>query len=431
MTTDTDRTLLAERIRRAVSRREREIREFTAALVAIPTENPPGRRYRECAQLLAKKLRDLDLPAELLRVPGRTVPSDSKGRGARGEEGAEPRYCVLSSLGGGWRTLYFHGHYDVVPASTPKQFNPLVKNGVLAGRGSADMKSGLAAMIYAMAVLNELGVPLDGKIGLALVPDEETGGACGSRYLLESGRLGKDGIGMFTPEPTSGVIWNACRGAISLRVTVRGKPAHVGLHYRGVNAFERAMEVAQGFAALGRRVAKRRTRFPIAPAAARRSVLLLGGQVAGGTNFNAVPAECSFTVDRRINPEESLAREKRALLAVIERFRKRGFELDVRVFQEEPAAGFSSQEPVAQAFRESAREITGHSPGFEVCPGLLEIRFYAQRGVPAFAFGPGRLEVAHGPNECVAMKNVYAFTAIYALAAARILAPGEGARRPR
>jgi acetylornithine deacetylase/succinyl-diaminopimelate desuccinylase family protein len=404
-----------ERIRRAVARHEAGIRAFTAALVAVPTENPPGRRYRDCARLLAGKLRELGLPVELLRVPSRSA--------AR----AEPRYCVLSSLGDGRRTLYFHGHYDVVPASAPQQFRPLVKHGVLTGRGSADMKSGLAAMIYAMAVVKELGLPLDGRIGLVLVPDEETSGAGGSRYLLESGRLGKNGIGMFTPEPTSGGIWNACRGAISMCVTVRGKSAHVGLHYRGVNAFERVMRVAQGFTELQRRVAERRTRFPIAPAAARRSVLLLGGQVAGGTNFNAVPEQCSFTVDRRINPEESLEREKRALLAVLERFRERGIKLDAEIFQEEPAAGFSSKARVAQVLAESAREITGRVPGFAMCPGLLEIRYYAQRGVPAYAFGPGRLEVAHGPHECVALKKVYEFTAIYALAAARILAASTAA----
>ncbi len=410
---------LAVRIRQAVSRREREIREFTSALVAIATENPPGRRYQDCARLLAQKLRELGLPAEAVRVPSRRAGREGAGEGHR-----EVRYCVLSSLGRGRRTLYFHGHYDVVPASVPQQFHPLVKHGALTGRGSADMKGGLAAMIYAMSVLKELGVPLDGRIGLVLVPDEETGGAGGSRFLVESGRLGKNGIGMFTPEPTSGVIWNACRGAISMRVTVRGRPAHVGLHYRGVNAFERAIEVARGFAALRRRVGLRQTRFPIAPAAARRSVLLLGGQVAGGTNFNAVPGECSFTVDRRINPEESLAREKRALLAVLQRFRARfpRGAIEARIFQQEPAAGFSPNEPVARALGECVREITGRAPRFEMCPGLLESRFYAHRGVPAFAYGPGMLELSHGPRENVALKRVFECAAIYALAAARILA---------
>ena len=421
MSTGSTRNRLTERIRGAVSRREREIREFTAALVAIPTENPPGRHYRDCAQLLAKKLRQLGLPAELLQVP-RPAAGHGGPRGERRSED-EPRYCVLSTLGRGRRTLYFHGHYDVVPASVAGQFRPVVRRGVLFGRGSADMKGGIAAMIYAMAALRDVGQPLDGRVGLVLVPDEETGGAGGSRYLLESGRLGKDGIGMFTPEPTSGVIWNACRGAVSLRVTVRGKPAHVGLHFQGVNAFERTLPVAQAFADLARRVLSCKTSYPITPAEARNSVLLVGGQSAGGTNFNAVPGECSFTLDRRINPEESLHREKRVLLAALQRFRSRGTNVSARIFQEEPAAGFSSKQPVAQALAESAREITSHRPRFEMCPGLLEIRFYVQRGVPAFAYGPGRLEVAHGPRESLALKDLYAFAAIYALAAARILTP--------
>lgn len=416
MPKQSSRAALAERIRRAVARHETKIREFTAALVAIPTENPPGRHYRDCARLIVKQLRALRLPAELVRTPSQ----HARGGGAEREE---PRWSVLSSLGEGRRTLYFHGHYDVVPAAHPLQFHPVVKNGVLAGRGAADMKGGIAAMIFAMVAVKELSLQLDGRIGLVLVPDEETSGAGGSRYLLETGRLGKDGIGMFTPEPTSGVIWNACRGAISMRVTVRGKPAHVGLHFRGVNAFEQAIELARAFTQLKRRVAQRKTRFAIAPPEARRSVLLVGGQAGGGINFNAVPAEYSFTLDRRINPEESLPREKRAMLAVVERFRKRGIKVDAHIFQEEPAAGFSEDEPVAQSMAESAREITGSAPRFEMCPGLLEIRYYARRGVPAFAFGPGQLEVAHGPSESVVLKKVYEFATIYALAAARILSP--------
>jgi len=406
---------LVERIQVVVARHEREMRDLTAALVAIPTENPPGRRYAECVRLLTAKLRELKLPAETVPVPARA--------------NGEPRRCVLSSLGpsagGSRRTVYFHGHYDVVPASVEGQFRPAVRRGHLFGRGSADMKAGVAAMIHAMAVLSELNLPLAGRVGLVLVPDEETGGAGGSRYLMESGRLGRNGIAMFTPEPTSGVIWNACRGAISMRVTVQGKPAHVGLHFRGVNAFERGLNVAEAFLGLARRVSQRRTRYPVTPAAARNSVLLVGGQSAGGANFNAVPGEFSFTVDRRMNPEEPLAREKRALLAVVKRFRTRGVDCAVEIFQEEPAAGVSSDSPAARVLAQCAREITGRSPRFEMCPGLLETRFYAQRSVPAFAYGPGQLEVAHGPNECVSLNKVREFAAIYALSAARLLAPAH------
>ena len=403
---------LASRIRRAVARHESAIREFTAALVSVPTENPPGRRYAECARLIAKKLKSLGFPVRLVRAPA-NLPGAS----------AEPRISLLSSLGTGRRTLYFHGHYDVVPAQSPAQFRPLVRNGVLAGRGSADMKSGIAAMIYALAVLRDLRVPLDGKIALVLVPDEETSGSGGSRYLAARGLLAKNGIAMLTPEPTSGVIWNACRGAVSLSVTVRGRPAHVGLHFRGVNAFAQAIELARAFAALERRISRRRTRYSIAPAAARRSILLVGGHAAGGASFNSVPAGFSFTLDRRINPEESLPAEKRALLAIVNRFRRRGFRIETGILQEEPSAGVPGDAPAARILAATAREISGRSPRFEMCPGLLEIRFYARRGVPAYAFGPGKLELAHGPHESVVLKKVCEFSAIYALAAARILSP--------
>jgi acetylornithine deacetylase/succinyl-diaminopimelate desuccinylase-like protein len=107
------------------------------------------------------------------------------------------------------------------------------------------MKSGLAAMIYATLALRETGGLRDGRIGLVFVPDEETAGPRGSRYLADRGLLGQNAIGMLTPEPTGGVVWNANRGAITLEITVKGKSAHVGRQHEGVNAFERMLAVAQ------------------------------------------------------------------------------------------------------------------------------------------------------------------------------------------
>lgn len=83
--------------------------------------------------------------------------------------------CLLAQYGRGERTLYFHGHYDVVPAQSVEQFKPVRKKHFLFGRGTCDMKGGIVAMLYAMRALKECGASLDGKIGLMLVPDEETG----------------------------------------------------------------------------------------------------------------------------------------------------------------------------------------------------------------------------------------------------------------
>src|SRR5581483_3996144 len=193
----------------------------------------------------------------------------------------------------GQRTLYFSGHYDVVPAQSRDQFQPRIEGANLFGRGSSDMKSGLAAMIHAAAAARDEGLLKSGRIGVVRVPDEETAGPRGSRDLDARGLLGRDAVGMLTPEPTGGVIWNGDRGAISLRATVRGKASHVGWQFEWVNAFERALAALTRLAAIKSEVELRETRQNIAPAAARKSILMIGGRVEAGINFNVTPDFCS------------------------------------------------------------------------------------------------------------------------------------------
>ncbi len=274
--------------------------DLTRRLVAIPSENPPGNHYEDCVRVLLNEL-------------------DRLGFDGVRREGA----CVVASAGTGPRTLYFSGHFDVVPAQSRDQFQPRVEGANLFGRGSSDMKSGLAAMIHAAAAVRDEGFLKNGRIGIVLVPDEETAGPRGSRDLEARGLLGKDAVGMLTPEPTGGVVWNANRGAITLRATMRGKPAHVGRQFEGVNAFERSLPAMARLLALKKEVELRETQQNIAPAAARKSILMLGGRVEAGTNFNVTPDFCSFTIDRRLNPEEDLEQEKLRLHDALERFRNR------------------------------------------------------------------------------------------------------------
>ena len=158
----------------------------------------------------------------------------------------------------------------------------------------------------------------------------------------------------------------------------------------------------------------RETQHTIAPAAARKSILLVGGRVEAGTNFNVAPDFCSFTMDRRINPEEDLEAEKRRLLDTLE-----GFEIET--LQEEPAAATPARDPLGVVLSRHIASVTGKEPAFEMCPGLLETRFYAAHGIPAFAYGPGLLTVSHGPNEFVPIPNIAQCATIYALTAAEML----------
>jgi acetylornithine deacetylase/succinyl-diaminopimelate desuccinylase family protein len=372
--------------------------ELSSTLIAIPTENPPGNEYQRAVELLSRRLGDLGFHDTSLAGD-----------------------CVLSFLGEGERTLYFSGHYDVVPAQSVSQFEPVVNGVNLFGRGSSDMKSGLAAMIYAAVALRECGVRLNGRIGLVFVPDEETAGPRGSRHLRERGLLGANGIGMLTPEPTGSVVWNANRGAITLKVTIRGKSAHVGRQHEGVNAFELMLPVARTLAKLKAEVEARTTAFQIQPEAARRSILMLGGRAEAGTNFNTVPESCSFTVDRRINPEEDFDEEKRRLLDALEQARANGADVEVEILQEGRSCGSDPQSALGRALARNIESVTGRAAQFEMCPGLLEIRFYAEREIPAFAYGPGLLTVSHGPNEFVPIDRIVRCAQIYALTAAELL----------
>lgn len=371
--------------------------DLTRDLIAIPTENPPGAHYRDALDLLTTRL-------EALGFDDTRIEGD----------------CLVSFVGRGARTMYFSGHYDVVPAQRRDQFTPRLHGKTIVGRGSSDMKSGLAAMTYAARALRELDMLGDGRIGLVFVPDEETAGPRGSRDLLARGVLGTDGIGMLTPEPTGGIVWNANRGAITLRITARGKTAHVGRQYEGVNAFQGMLAVAQALLELKHEVEAHTTDFHIAPDVARRSILLLGGRTEGGTNFNVVPDECWFTVDRRLNPEEDLEVEKQRLFDVIDRAGGPAT-IEVEVIQEGRASGSEERGPVGRALAESIVDVTGRPARFEMCPGLLEIRFYAERGVPAFAYGPGLLTVSHGPDEFVPIDRIVECAQVYALTAARLL----------
>jgi succinyl-diaminopimelate desuccinylase len=389
--------------------REDEVATLLADLVSIPTQNPPGKSYRPCVDLLETRLREAGLDCERLQSDGFTTDAEYAPE------------ILVATHGSGERTLYFHGHYDVVPAQSPAQLHPQIKEHFLFGRGSADMKGGIVAMLYAIHVLKKLKVDLKGRVKLVLVPNEETGGRHGTAWLAQQGMLGRNGVGMLLAEPTSGVVWNANRGAISLRVCVFGKSAHVGLQHQGKNAFERMCAVVEKLQRLKHAVEQRTTKANLGSEQSRNSILMLGGESGGGTNFNVVPAECWFTIDRRINPEEDLGAEKSRLVEVLESCKKDGIPLEWENFQEGAATCCDKDGPLGEALSKSINVVTGKIPRFDMCPGLLETRFYAAQGIPACAYGPGLLSVSHGPNEYVDLRRVLDTAAIYALTATEML----------
>lgn len=397
--------MLEEKLRKKVSEWREEVVAVLSDLISFPTVNPPGGSYKECVDYLAAKLKSWGIDHRLVTVPN----------------GKYPRFSLLGEHGQGNRSLHFHGHFDVVPAQSSSQFKPEVRGDLLYGRGSSDMKGGLVAMLSAVRAVKECGKKLSGCLSFSFVPDEETGGRLGTQYLLESGLVPKPSLGMLMAEPTSGVIWNANRGALTCRITVSGKYAHVGLEQEGVNAFETMVEIARSMLRLKEVVKKRKTSMAVRHASARSSVMLIGGEAGSGVSFNAVPEKAFFTIDRRLNPEETLKAAKKELLEVLEKYKKKGIKAEAEVLQEGEPSAADTRSPLAQALKDVIQNVTGKAPVFELCPGLCEIRFFNNRGVPAYAFGPGLLEVSHGPVEYIKISEVLNCVFIYALTAVKLL----------
>ncbi len=386
-----------------------EMAALVEELVAVDTENPPGRGLGRCGRILYDALARLGLSPELIEL----APA---GR-------LEDPCIVRGGVGEGPRTIYFHGHFDVVPAQSPAQFRPRRENGKIVGRGTADMKGGLVSMLYGAAAARELGLLAGGRVRLHLVCDEETGGNAGPAYLREANLIESDALAMITAEPTGGVVWHASRGAITLRVEVRGKEAHVGQAHLGVNAFEKMIRVAEPLGTLAHQLLEKRTAFPMESDAARGSMLVVGGSAGAGASFNAVPGSAWFSVDRRFNPEEDLDEEVARLTDTIaEAAANVDADASVEILQQAPSAGTDETHPTSLSLARCITSVEGTAPRFELCPGVLETRWYAQLGIPAYGYGAGRLDVSHGPDEFIDEEAMRRCAAVYALFAGELLA---------
>jgi succinyl-diaminopimelate desuccinylase len=168
-------------------------------------------------------------------------------------------------------------------------------------------------------------------------------------------------------------------------------------------------------------IQKRKTSLPVSPPEARRSVLLTGGMSGSGLNFNVVPDRAFFTVDRRTNPEERLSEAKQELMDVFDKARQKGIKLEVETLQEGESSSANPNSRLALALKDSIIDVTGKTPAFELCPGLCEIRFFNDQGIPAYAYGPGLLEVSHGPEEYVKLPYMWRCTEIYIQTILRLL----------
>ncbi len=398
-----------------------ELVEFLQEIVRIPTENPPGRNYPECAKAIGKKMEEAGIEVKYVDVPGELLPVLAP------HGGALPRPSVIGRLVGSSERplLHFTGHYDVVPAGAGWSVDPYaatVREGRIYGRGSADQKSGIAAQVFAIKALKRAGLKLDGTIVSSATPDEETGGFAGLGYLVDRGYLSRDNTDFCVITECLDVdkICLGHRGTLWLEVETGGRHSHGSMPSEGVNAIEKMLDLLGAIRGEILPGLETVSRHPVMPLACRKSTLTVT-MIEAGIKVNMVPASCRARLDWRLIPEQSVAAAKESLLSLCRKIEERdpGFKWQVRELMSVNPTLVKDDTDVVKAFQEAGKRILGRPPGFSVSPGSDDQKFVVQKAglQQCIVYGPGPLVVAHKADEFQPIDDLLAGTKVMALAA--------------
>jgi succinyl-diaminopimelate desuccinylase len=378
---------------------ETEVVKFCQELVRIKSVNPPGDEL-PAAEYVASTLKKVGLEVELIKH-------------------SPTRASVLARLKSSRKIpgLLYNGHLDTVPVSAEKwihePFDAEIAEGKIWGRGSADMKGGLAALMVAMKTLAEAHIPLRGDLILTATAGEETD-SLGARAMAARPDLGPVQA-VVIPEPSYNNIYVAEKGALWLEITTQGKMSHGSMPELGRNAIMMMVKLIGDLEKL---------RIPY------QEHLLLGtftmsiNTISGGMKTNVVPDHCVTTVDMRTVPGQDhrlIMNQVEELIAELSRC-VTDFKALVRVTNDRIPIETSPQDPVVQTFVNVVAEVTGKKPPMKGANYYSDaVVFVPVFKAPMIICGPGDARLAHQPNEHVEVSKLIETAKIYTLAAIRLL----------
>ncbi len=380
MSADTQATLF-----RQIDDRRDELVELTRALIQIPTVNPPGDAYTPCAELIGNRLARLGFRIDYIRA--RDTPGDSD---------RYPRTNVIARYEGDrlGPCVHFNGHIDVVDVGkgwTVDPFAGVVRDGRVYGRGSCDMKGGLASAVIAVEAILASGFSFPGAIEISGTVDEESGGYGGGGYLAHKGYFTPPRVNhVIIPEPLN--VDRVCighRGVWWAEIETHGRTAHGSMPFLGNCAIRHMGAVLNRFETdLLPRLAQKKTTMPVVPDGARQSTLninsLHGGQshLHDGLPSPMVPDSCRMIIDRRYLIEENpddVRGEIRAILEDLQETRD-GFSFAMReVLAFEPTMT-DENGPVVRAVSDGIERVLGRPATAVVSPGTYDQKHIVRVG---------------------------------------------------
>ncbi|MEE9585741.1 MAG: M20 family metallopeptidase [Nitrososphaerales archaeon] len=383
----------------------KEAAKLVQDMVRKPSVNPPGNEA-EVAKYLAEKMREIGLDVETFEI----MPH---------------RPNVIGRLKGekGHPILMLNGHLDVVPPGntelwTVEPFGGEIRDGRVHGRGSADMKGGLAAMFLAAKALKESDVSLKGDLLLTAVVDEEVTGS-GAQGLIDRGYTADMAV---VAEPTELSPVRAHKGLLWLEISTAGKAVHSSrVSSRGasgeVNAVYKMAKILDALQTYLIELEKRDD-----PLVGNPTVSV--GTITGGSKTNMVPDRCSITVDRRLLPHESSDDAKAEVEDILRRLRKEdpSLKTELKVVLSREGAVTGIDEQVVHLSKEAAEEVLGTEVEVSGSPATSDMTIFVnQASIPTVLLGPGRLGTAHITDEYVEVDQVVGAAKIFALMALKAL----------
>ncbi|MFX1318591.1 MAG: M20 family metallopeptidase [Promethearchaeota archaeon] len=411
-----------EQVFRAVEQKRERIIDLLRECIKIPTVVPPGNNYADLVDFLEPLFKNLGFTTERVIVPDehiKAIPYPLEG----------PRINLVATREHDKKeAVTIYAHMDVVPIEEPWTKDPfagIVENGKLYGRGACDMKSGIAGMLVAFEVMNELNLTPHFNLICTLCTDEEIGVYPGIYHLAKEGyvkgHILNTELGTQLP-----IIMGGVAGMVDITIRTKGRSCHSGMNFLGINAVEEMVPILVELLKLKKEVEKRESKVPLIPAL--RSLGAPSDQmtpmfnldiISGGNKANIVPSECELLINRRYIPEENYEDIVEEIRAAIERGQANSKALDVEVTFTHANYPFKAdtENQYSQKMRAALKAVHGYQDSDFVyggASGSTDMGFVAHALNTDKFIGVGAITLdnisAHQPDEWVRIDDLLNMT---------------------
>jgi succinyl-diaminopimelate desuccinylase len=345
------------------------------------------------------------------------------------QQGRENVVVTLDS-GKSGPCLMLEGHTDVVSegnraAWTHDPFGADIEDGRIYGRGSCDMKAGLAVDLVTAKALRSMIDGWSGKVRLGFLCDEE-GMMLGVKHFVRAGHA-DDVSACLVPEPEENNLCITMKGAIRAVVKVHGKMAHGAMPLSGVNPNTRLARIILAFESYEAEEKRRCGPDPLIGLPSVTFTVLQSPPAGSPAQLNVMPGEAVGWVDIRTTLAQSHDAVRARLSGIIRELATmdNDFKADIDFIEDRPVVGISKDEPIARICAGAFRDLTAREPVWNGVPGATDGTFLsAWKGIPCLVNGPGLRHMPHQVDEYVEIDKVVECAKVYTLAASRFLRLG-------